>query len=309
MSKRPLVAIVGRKLKTSCFVALLAMGIIAGPAVGQELDCRVQVDRSQLSGSEFSFLDDLEQQVQEYLNRRRWTDDQYRPHERISCSMQIVISESVSLSEFKAQLIVTSRRPIYGTAQSTVVLRVNDTSWRFEYSRGKTFRFDLDQYDSLTSVLDFYAYLILGYDYDTFSPLGGTPYFEKARTVSSQAEDTGDPGWSSVGVQQNRAKLISNLLDQRHKALRRVYYKYHRKVLDRFVKETSAARKTALDVLKSLRSLNQKLSGSYALDLFFSTKYEELTALFAKSDLSSRAHSLLVQIDPSHSSEYGKLVE
>jgi len=309
VSKRFLVAIVGQKLKTSCFVVLLAVGIFASPAVGQELDCRVQVDRSQLSGSQFSFLDDLEQQVQEYLNKRRWTDDQYRPYERISCSMQIAISESVSLSEFKAQLIVTSRRPIYGTAQSTVVHRINDTSWRFEYSRGKTFRFDLDQYDSLTSVLDFYAYLILGYDYDTFSPLGGTPYFEKARVVSSQAEDTGDPGWSSVGAQQNRAQLISNLLDQRHKALRRVYYKYHRTVLDRFVEETRAARKTALDVLKNLRSLNQKLSGSYALDLFFSTKYEELTALFTKSDLSSQAHSLLVQIDPSHSSEYGTLVE
>lgn len=277
--------------------------------MGQELDCRVQVDRSQLSGSQFSFLDDLEQSVQEYLSTRRWTDDEYRQHEQISCSMQIIITESVSLSEFKAQIIVTSRRPIYGTAQSTVVLRVNDSSWRFDYSRGKSLRFDLNRYGSLTSVLDFYAYLILGYDYDTFSELGGAPYFEKARTIANQAEDTGDPGWSSIGADQNRAKLISNLLNQRHQALRKVYYTYHRNALDQFVEETTTARNTALDVLEQLRSLNQKLSGSYALDLFFSTKYEELTALFLNSDLSSQAHGLLTQIDPSHSSEYGNLVE
>lgn len=295
--------------RTSYIVVLLVTAFVVSPSVGQELDCRVQVDRSQLSGSQFSFLDDLEQSVQEYLSTRRWTDDEYRQHEQISCSMQIIITESVSLSEFKAQIIVTSRRPIYGTAQSTVVLRVNDSSWRFDYSRGKSLRFDLNRYGSLTSVLDFYAYLILGYDYDTFSELGGAPYFEKARTIANQAEDTGDPGWSSIGADQNRAKLISNLLNQRHQALRKVYYTYHRNALDQFVEETTTARNTALDVLEQLRSLNQKLSGSYALDLFFSTKYEELTALFLNSDLSSQAHGLLTQIDPSHSSEYGNLVE
>jgi len=290
-------------------VVLLALA--ATPGVAQELDCRVQIDDSQISGaeSEFDFLSDLERKIQEYMNTRSWTDDQFLRHERISCSMQIVILESISISEFRSRLIVTTRRPIYGTSQSSVVMRVNDPEWRFEFSRGTTLNFDLDRYNSLTSVLDFYAYLILGYDYDTFSPLGGTPYFERARTVADQAEGTGDPGWSSVGTQQNRVQLLSNLLDQRHQPLRQVYYRYHRRGLDRFVQETEAARKQILEVLRTLRKLNRRLTRSFALSLFFQTKYQELTAVFLGSDLSSRANGLLVQMDPAHSSEYNKLVE
>ncbi|WP_233993643.1 DUF4835 family protein [Salinibacter altiplanensis] len=280
-------------------------------ADGQELRCRVQIDDSQISGaeSEFDFLDDLERQVQEYMNTRSWTDDEFLPYERVSCSMQIVLLESVSLSEFQARLIVTTRRPIYGTTQSSVVARINDPEWRFEYSRGSSLNRDLDRYDPLTSVLDFYAYLILGYDYDTFRPLGGTPYFDRAQTVADQAEGSGDPGWSSVGTQQTRVQLLSNLQAQRHEPLRRVYYEYHRRGLDRFAQETEGARDTLMEVLRTLRTLNDRLSQSYALNLFFSTKNQELTAIFEGSDREGQAQNLLVQMDPSHSSQYNRLTD
>ncbi len=292
-------------------LAVLGALLLASPADGQELRCRVQIDDSQISGaeSEFDFLDDLERQIREYMNQRSWTDDAFLPHERISCSMQIVLQESISLSEFRARLVVTTRRPIYGTSQSSVVARVNDPEWRFEYSRGSSLNHDLDRYDPLTSVLDFYAYLILGYDYDTFSPLGGTPFFDRAQTVADQAEGSGDPGWSSVGTQQTRVQLLSNLRAQRHEPLRRVYYKYHRKGLDRFVQETEAARKTLMEVLRTLRTLRDRLSQSYALNLFFATKNQELTAIFEESDLEGQAQGLLVQMDPSHSSQYNRLAE
>ena len=292
-------------------LAVLGTLLLASPADGQELRCRVQIDDSQISGaeSEFDFLDDLERQIREYMNQRSWTDDAFLPHERISCSMQIVLQESISLSEFRARLVVTTRRPIYGTSQSSVVARVNDPEWRFEYSRGSSLNHDLDRYDPLTSVLDFYAYLILGYDYDTFSPLGGTPFFDRAQTVADQAEGSGDPGWSSVGTQQTRVQLLANLRAQRHEPLRRVYYKYHREGLDRFVQETEAARKTLMEVLRTLRTVRDRLSQSYALNLFFATKNQELTAIFEESDLESQAQGLLVQMDPSHSSQYNRLAE
>jgi len=300
----------------SWLLALPLLGLVVSPvavpsAEAQELNCRVQVDVSQISGaeSEFAFLSDLEQKIREYLNTRSWTDDEFLRHERIDCSMQVVVLEALSLSEFRARLVVTARRPIYGTSQSSVIARINDPEWQFDFSRGSSLTYDLNRYNSLTSVLDFYAYLLLGYDYDTFSALGGTPYFEQARTVADQAEGSGDPGWSSVGTQQNRVQLLSNLLDQRHEPLRRVYYTYHRKGLDRFVRETDAARTQMLDLLGTLQSLNQRLSRSFALNVFFQTKYQELTALFSGSDRASQAHRVLVQVDPSHSSEYDKLVQ
>lgn len=290
---------------------LLGMLLLAPSANGQELRCRVNLDDSQIGGaeSEFDFLDDLERQIQEYMNTHSWTDDEFLPHERISCSMQIVVLESISVSEFQARLVVTTRRPIYGTSQSSIVARVNDPEWRFEYSRGSSLTHDLDRYHSLTSVLDFYAYLLLGYDYDTFSPLGGTPFFEEARTVADQAEGSGDPGWSSVGTQQTRVQLLSDLQSQRHEPLRRVYYDYHRQGLDRFVRDVESARENMMGVLETLQTLSDRLSRSYALTVFFSTKNQELTAVFEGSDLESRAHSLLVQMDPSHSSQYNRLTE
>ena len=300
------------RISKALWVGALLSVLIVLPAMGQELDCRVQIDDSQLSGaeSEFSFLkDDLERKMQEYLNTHSWTDDRFLRHEQISCSMQVVVLESLSISEFRARLVVTSRRPIYGTSQSTVVARINDPEWRFEFNRGSSLNHDLDRYNSLTSVLDFYAYLVLGYDYDTFSALGGTSHFETARTVADQAEGSGDPGWSSVSTQQNRVELLSNLLNQRHEPLRRAHYRYHRKGLDRFVSGTEQARQEGLGTLKTLRKLDRRLSRSFALSVFFSTKNQELTAFFSGSDVESQAHDLLVQMDPSHSSEYNKLVE
>jgi len=298
--------------KSSCLVGLLLVVCLVSPlAEAQELDCRVQIDDSQISStdSDLDFLNDLEQKMQEYLNTRSWTDDRFLPHERISCSMQVFLLESVSISEYRARLVVTSRRPIYDTSQSSIVVRINDSEWRFEYTRGSSLQYRLDRYNSLTSVLDFYAFLILGYDYDTFSSLGGTPYFEQARAIADRAEGNGDPGWSSVGTSQNRVQLLANLLDQRHEPLRRVYYQYHRKGLDRFVGETKPARQSVLEALKTLQKLDRRLTRSFALNVFFQTKYEELTALFSGADQASRARALLVQMDPSHSSEYDTLTE
>ncbi len=289
-------------------VGLASVGLVP-TAQGQELACTVQLDKSQLSGSDYGYLDELPQRIEEYMNARNWTDDQYQSFERIACSIQIVIEEAPSLSTFDARLIVSSRRPIYETAQSTVVLRVNDANWEFEYSRGTSLNFDLDQYNPLTSTLDFYAYLLLGYDYDTFSELGGTPHFEQAREIADRAKGTGDPGWSSVSSQRNRLQLINELLSQRHQPLRRAYYQYHLNGLDQFVNEPEQARERVLSALESLREVNRNVSDSYALSLFFSAKYEELAAVFEGGDARDQAYNLLTQVDPSHSSEYNRLVQ
>lgn len=292
-------------------LALFLMSILIGgqPSIGQELSCRVQLDQSQLSGSEFSFLDDLERRIEEYMNEESWTSDRFLRHEQIVCSLQIIILESVSLSEFRARLVVTTRRPIHGTSQSTVVVRMNDPEWQFEYSRGTSLNHDLERYNALTSVLDFYAYVILGYDYDTFSELGGTPHFETARRIANRAEGNGDPGWSTVSSQRNRRQLVNEVLAQRHQPLREAYYLYHLEGLDRFVKEPEEARETVLEVVKSLRELSRNVSNSYPLDLFFSSKYQELAAVFSQGSLQNQAYNLLTQVDPSHSSEYNELVQ
>jgi len=289
-------------------IVLWVGGLGAPPAAAQELDCSVTVDYRQLQGADYDFLEELEQKVREYFNNNTWTDDRYREFERINCSVQIIMQEAVSLTNFRARIIVASRRPIYNTAQSTPVVRINDTNYRFEYSRGTPLQFNPETFDPLTSVLDFYAYLLLGYDYDTFSQLGGTPYFEQARRIANLAEGSGGTGWSSVGGNRGRTELVNELLDSRFETLRRASYTYHLQGLDRFVNDTEAARQRILSVLQSLQELSQNVSRSYALDLFFSAKFQELAAIFTGAPMSNRAYNLLTQIDPSHSSEYNRIV-
>jgi hypothetical protein len=287
---------------------LLALGTGAPlSASAQALDCSVSLDRSNL-GTEYTFLDELEQRVEEYLNTQRWTEDRFREVERINCRVQIIVQEAPSLTSFRARLVVATLRPIYDTAQATPVVRINDNTWNFEYARGTPLVRRPNQYDDLTSVLDFYANVILGYDYDTFSELGGTPYFERARQIAERAQSNNASGWSSLSGSQSRTTLITQILDPTFEPLRRAYFTYHFKGLDRFVTDTEAARQSILNVLEQLDELSQSTSRTYPLDLFFAAKYEEIAAIFAEGEQGSAAYSILSRIDPAHMSEYNALV-
>ena len=281
----------------------------SSPPAQAQFACRVSVNYRQLSGSGFTFLDELRPLIQQYMNRNSWTEDRFEQDERIDCNLQIIFQEAITLTSFRAQLILTSRRPIYGTAQNTSVLQINDEEWQFDFAQGTPLVFEIERYDALTSVLDFYAYIMLGYDYDTFSELGGEAYFEKARRILELAQARSGIGWAALGGERSRAELITQLLDARFEPLRRAYFRYHFDGLDHFISDTDAARRTVLDVLTILQALDQDLQRQYTIDLFFSTKFQELTAIFEQSSLSAQAYSILTQVDPSHLTEYNALVE
>lgn len=278
-------------------------------ATAQELDCAVSVDYSQLSGSDFDFLDDLERNIEEYLNEHRWTGDRFQAVERINCNVQISLQEAISLTEFRARIVVSTLRPIHGTTQSSPVVRLQDRDWQFQYARGTPLIHNLESYDSLTSMLDYFAHLILGYDYDTFSERGGTPFFERAREIADRARAAGGDGWSQFGGSSVRSELLTQLLDPRFRSLREAYFEYHYGGLDRFTEETEEARSNVLEVLEELETLSEDVSRTYALDMFFAAKYQELPAIFEGSSLSAEAYRVLSDIDPSHLSEYNSLVD
>ena len=288
---------------------LLAVAAWAPGAQAQELSCRVSINFRQLGGSSFTYLNELRQLIGEYINRNTWTEDRFLPEERIECSMQIIFQEAITLTSFRAQIILTSRRPIYGTSQNTNVLQLNDENWQFDFSQGTPLVFETERYNALTSVLDFYAYIMLGYDYDTFSELGGEEHFQKARRILELAQARGAIGWDALGGDRGRADLINQLLDSRFEPLRRAYFAYHFYGLDHFISDTQNARLAVFDVLGTMQALDLDLSRQYTIDLFFSTKFQELTAIFEQSQLSAQAYGILIEVDPSHLTQYNSLVE
>ncbi|MEM1117385.1 MAG: DUF4835 family protein [Bacteroidota bacterium] len=292
-------------------VVVLALVAASGSARAQELNCEVAVTRPSVSGPEYAFLDDLRPEVFRYLNNRPWTEDAYQTEERIDCSVQITITDAISLSSFSATIAVQASRPIYGTAQRTITLLTLDQDWNFNYTRGQPLIYDPNRFDSFTSVLDYYANLILGYDYDTFSELGGTLYFERARQIADLGRSSSSPdGWGSqLGEDRTRFDLVQDLLDPVFEPLRRAHFTYHFAVLDQFVIQPQQAWEDALAMLGELHELYLQFNRRrYATDLFYAAKYQELTQLLEESPLRNEAYALLSEMDAAHIGTYDALV-
>ncbi len=294
----------------SCVLLGLGLALIATvPLQAQELNCNVSVNYQQLQGSQYDYLRELEDQIRRYLNERRWTNDSFEEIERIDCTVQIFFESAITLTRFRARLVLATRRPIYGTTQYTTVLQLSDPNWEFEYPQGTPLIFNPEQFHSLTSVLDFYAFVMLGYDYDTFSELGGTPFFEQARRIAELAQAAGASGWNQIGDDRSRVALITQLLDPRYRIVRQAYFRYHFEGLDRFIQDPEAARAVVLDVLRALEALHQEVARPYVMDLFFMAKYQELAAIFEGSRLAQEAFAMLSELDPSHLAEYNRMVQ
>ncbi len=298
-------------LRPAVLLALAAALAAGGSARAQELNCTVSVNRQQVTGPEYAFLDDLQPELDRYMNARAWTDDVYDPRERIECSVQIVLTQAVSLSQFAAQVAVQASRPIYGTPQRSRTLFLSDNAWTFSYTRGRALVYDPNRFDSLTSLLDFYAHIILGMDYDTFAPLGGTPFFQIARQIAEFGRnDAAAVGWGRDPTEdRSRYVLVQELLDPVYEPVRLAHYRYHFEVLDRFLVEQEASWATAVEVFRDLDALTRQLNQRrYVTDLFFSARYQEIADLMMEAPQRNEAYGLLAAMDPSHLSTYDALV-
>ncbi|MEX1268673.1 MAG: DUF4835 family protein [Balneolaceae bacterium] len=276
----------------------------------QELNCTVSVNDRQISGSSFNYISELKNDLESYINQNRWTDDRFEERERIACIMQIVLTDADDQFNYTAEVILSVRRPVYNTNRLSVSIVLSDSNWNFHYPRNKNLIRDELQFDDLTSFIDFYAYVILGYDYDTFSPLGGSRYFNQALSIFEMGQATGSAGWTrSIGAQRNRYGLITDLTNSGYSGFREAVYLYHRLGLDQFTLNPELSRNAVLESLKQLREVKRVTSNNYLFDLFFSTKYNEIVAIFRDTDVQTRleAYNVLRDVDPANTSAYEPL--
>ena len=303
------------KLQIPFFINVLLLLILTINPVSlnaQELNCSVTVNDRQISGSSSEYVSELAPAIERYLNENRWTNDRYEDNERIRCNIQILLTDVDGNSNFTAEAVISASRPIYNTNRQTTLMVINDSAWRFNYSRNKNLIFDDLQFDELTSFLDFYAYIILGYDYDSFSDLGGSSHFNSALSIFEIAQNIGAQGWGrSIGAQRNRFGLINDLTNSSYKDFRSAYYRYHRLGLDQFTQQEDLARNEIVEALDLIRENKRVTSNNYLYDLFFGTKYLEIVAALrdASPAIRTAAYNILSDADPANTSEYRKLVE
>ena len=277
----------------------------------QELNCTVQISADQIQDIDKRVFETLETSIFEFLNNTKWTNDIYGAEERIECSILINVTKRISTDEFEATIQVQSHRPIYKTSYNSTLLNYNDVDFQFRYLEYQSLEFSLNTFTSnLTSVLAFYAYMIIGLDYDSFSLEGGTPYFQKAQIIVSNAQNAREEGWKAYEGDKNRYWFVENLLTQTFKPLRESGYKYHRKGLDTMTEDIEAARAEIAATIESLKTIHKLKPGSHNMQVFFNAKSDEIVNIFSQAfpDKKQAVVQSLNEIDPGNSSKYQKII-
>jgi hypothetical protein len=295
---------------------LFMMILLSASLQSQELRCNVQVVSQQIQGTNKQVFETLQKAIYEFMNNRVWTDHVYTMEERIECNLMINITEQFSADDFKGTMTIQANRPVYNTNYKTTTLNFVDSDIRFKYVEFSSLEFDLNSnLSNLTSTLAYYAYFILGLDYDTFSLLGGTTYFANAERIVINAQNSAEPGWKPMDdiAHKNRYWLVKDMLDPDYEPVREFNYRYHRLGLDVMDEKVAEGRAEITNSLELLQQVYRKKPDPYMylLHLVFDSKVDEIVNVYTESfpEERNRAHTILTEIDKTNATKYKAILE
>jgi hypothetical protein len=291
--------------------ALLILGFFFSSlwVIGQELQCQVSVSSQQIPGTDRRVFESMQTALYEFMNNRKWTNYTFRQEEKIECTMLINITERMSTDEFRATINLVLSRPILNSAYNSVLMNTIDKDFQFRYVEFQPLDFSENSFTSnLTSVMAFYAYIYLGLYFDSFSPEGGTQFFNTAQNISNAAQNSSEVGWKGYESQKNRYWLVENFLNPANSAIRDYYYRYHRLGLDQMYEKLDAGRDEITGSLDNLKNIYDAKPDLYALQLILDAKRDEFVNIFSDSRVAplekTNVVNLLKEIDPANGSKY-----
>lgn len=293
---------------------LLMLLCTAWTARAQELQCDVVVNSEQVQYTDRQLFTEMQTSIFEFMNNRRWTDQAYSRDERIKCRLLINLTEMPEIGTFRANVQVVSVRPAYGTAYESTLLNFIDKDWTFQFNSAQPLDFAENSYTSnLSSMLAFYAYMIIGIDNDSFGRLGGAPAYDRARGILNLAasQGAGYPGWKAFDGNRNRYWLVDNLQDPQFLPFREGIYNMHRQGLDIMAEDPEKARGNVLAFLGNLQNLERQKPNSAVVRSFFDAKSDELVNMFktAAPAQKQQAFTILSQVDPTNNTKYEVLLK
>jgi len=287
-------------------------------AHAQELQARVTVLANRVSTQvDKKVFQNLQTSLNNFLNNRKWTNDAFQPNERIQCSFLLNIDQEAGENIYKATLTVQSARPVYNSTYASPIVNFKDDNVVFRYQEFQQLEFNENRIQgtdpvasNLTAVMAYYAYIILGFDYDAFSLRGGDAFFQKAQNIVNNAPEGRDvSGWKPFDSQRNRYWLAENLNNNRFTQIHDAIYAYYRTGMDVFYEDEDAARNGIVNALNFLNSIQADNPNSMFMQFFFQGKSNELVKVFskAKPDVKARAKDILTKLDISNTSAYKEL--
>ena len=292
------------------FTFFLLTGILF-TGFSQEVRCNLTVNTQQITGGsvQLEVVESFERQVREFLNDRRWTNDVVKANEVIEFNM-LINFKVASSGNFKCQMQINSVRPVFNSSYNTSVFSFKDDQFNFSFSQMDILNFNIQNSgeSQLTALLAYYVYLVIGYDYETYSPGGGKKYLDIAMNIANQNQNYGG-GWAPLDSDKNRYWIVQNMIQPRYKKLNQCLYMYHRKGLDQMYENATEGRKKITESLYLLEDIYEDVPDLVNIQIFFNAKGTEIVNIYKEADSSEKQKiiSLLDKIYPSGTQNWSKI--
>ena len=284
--------------------------------IAQELNCQVNIvvdNKVEVSSTEQEIINQMKQSITEIMNNTAWTKDKFKLEERINCNLLIQIREIPATGAYRGDIQVSSVRPAFNSSYNSTIFNFQDENFQASFSRGAVLNYVPNQYrDNLTSILAFYAYFIIGMDYDSFSLKGGTPYFQEAQQIVTLAQTGGAAGWkSSESSKRNRFYLVDNMLQPVFEPFRVCLYQYHRLGIDQLYEKKAEGKRAIMASLNLLSPIMATRPNTVNVVSYLFAKTTEFKNIFSDSELKEKQDlvNLLKKLDPANATRYATILE
>lgn len=288
-------------------VALLGVFNAVADDEATELLCEVEVNSDKITDGSREIFNELQEKVTDYMNTTKWTNAIFGTNEKIHCKLMFTISSwDNSTGLMKGDLQIQSSRPVYNSSYTTAIINFKDTKVDFNFETGQQLVFsEMEMQDNLTAILNFWAYMIIALDFDTFELKGGDPYYELAANIVRMAQSTGESGWKAFEDNTNRNAVLSAFTDTQTSPIRDILYEYHRLGLDQMVVTVDKGRATITHTLENLGKIYQVAPLSVCLTMFKDSKLDELINIYSKANMTEKesVYEMLYQVYPSENTK------
>jgi len=295
-------------------ISILFLLLVSIHSIAQELNCNLTVSTSRVQATNKEIFTTLEESLTNFMNNTVFTNYVFESKERIDCNILIEITGQGSANDFEAKLQIQSRRPVYGSSYSTTIFNYIDEDVKFSYQEFDAIELSENTFVSnLSSLMSFYAYIIIGLDSDSFSLKGGDEFFQKAERVVNSAQSSGFIGWqgSDNNERKNRYWLVESLLDSEYEPLRVFSYNYHRHGLDLMEKSIDRGRAATTEAIRTLETFSKNKPDPFVtlLNVLLETKSNEFVDIYsgAPQQEKQQIKKILLTLDPAGSRKYNTL--
>lgn len=277
-----------------------------GSLSAQELNCAVTINSDQIQGTNKQVFETLQNAVSDYLNTTVFTNAKYAANEKIECRLFLTVKEYKN-DTFTGDIQIQSLRPVYNSSYTTTLINFKDTKVEFTYAENEPLVYSVNNMESqLTAILNFYAYLILAVDSDSFAPHGGDPYFERLAQIVQMAQSAGESGWKAFEDTKNRSAVLSSFTDPATSIIRDMIYSYHRQGLDNMSVSMDKGRAAVTESLEAIDKVYRTAPMSVALSMFKDAKLDELVNIYSKAPVSER-ETVYKMLEPIYPTEQTRL--